>query len=800
MSHTQLPLKTTSLTIDEVFQQAVTYHQAGHLHDAEHLYRITLENQPGHSDAQHNLEVLTEQIEQAVAGLSHFKAALEANTDQAQYWFNYIDALILTNQTELAQQVLRLGKQHGLQGEMVSVLAKRLEYAALRSTQLSNQPLTENALSNTQTFCKKKSNISRKKTNSNKKSSLHQGKTPSKKQIDALVNYFEKGHYNETVTLSRKMTASYPYYDFGWKMLGTVLKQIGRDVEALYPLEKAIELSSNDAETLNNLGITYKALGQNDQAEASCRRALEIKPDLAEAHNTLGAILLELGRFSEAETSHRHALEIRPNYVSAMNNLGNVFKEQCLLDKAEACYRQALTINPNSALAHNNLGYILQEQGEINAAEECYRQSLKLQPDFEFAFGNLLFALNYHPDKSAKEIFKAYQEYNTKYCLPHHSEWRPHNNNPNLQRRLKVGYVSPDFRKHSVQYFLEPLLAHHDNQVVEMYAYAELTEEDAVTSRYKSYVDHWVPTRGISNAALAERIRADGIDILVDLAGHTAKNRLSVFARKPAPVSVSWLGYGYTTGLTAIDYFLTDLTTVPHDSEALFSETPYRLTTPSFSYRPAEGMGDINDLPALTNGSITFGTLTRAVRLNYRTIRVWSEILKCVPNSRLVIDSKVFSDQYMRDLFIEKFIAHGITPERLELGYHTPPWDVLRGIDIGLDCFPHNSGATLFETLYMGVPYITLAGRSSVGRLGSCILQGLGHREWIAESEADYVTKAVELASDINRLSKIRAGMRSQMENSPLRDEKNFALKVEAAYRDIWKKWCQTGHHTDEKS
>ena len=859
MTHAKMPLKTTSLTIDQAFQQAVTYHQAGYIHDAKYLYRTILQTQPNHPDAQHNLDILTEQIKQAITNLSHFKAELEANTDQAQNWFNYIDALTLTDQTDLAQQILQLAQQHGLPDEMVSALAKRLEFATQESTQLPKQSPHEKSSSNAIAVLKnKKSSISNKHTKSDKNSSSHNGKIPSTKQIDTLVNLFNAGQYTEVVTLSREMTECFPHFDFGWKTLGTVLKQMGRDADALHPLEKAVELSSDDAETLNNLSITYKVLGQIDKAETSCRRALQIMPDLAEAHNTLGIILHELGRFSEAEASHRRALQIKPDYVSAYNNLGtalkdmgqfdeaeasclqalkinqrsssayltlgtiyhdlgqlkkaeanyrqaleidpnyaiahynlgNAFKKQDLLDKAEACYRQALIINPDSALAHNNLGNILKELSLIDEAEACYRQSLQLQPDFEVAFSNLLFVLNYHPDKTAEEIFEAYQEYDAKYCLPHHSEWQPHINNSNLHRRLKVGYVSPDFRKHSAQYFLEPLLAHHDKQAIEVYAYAELAVEDSVTAHYKSYVDHWIPTRGMSNAALAERIRADGIDILVDLAGHTAKNRLSVFARKPAPVSVSWLGYGYTTGLTAIDYFLTDITTVPQGSEALFSETPYRVATPSFSYRPAEGMGEINDLPALTNGHITFGTLTRAIRLNHRTIKVWSEILKYVPDSRLVIDCKTFSDKYMQDLFAEKFVTHGIARERLEFGYHTPPWDVLRGIDIGLDCFPHNSGTTLFETLYMGVPYITLAGRPSVGRLGSCILQGLGRPEWIAESETDYVAKAVDLAGDINRLSEIRAGLRDQMKNSPLRDEKSFALKVETAYRDIWKKWC----------
>ncbi|EXJ10786.1 TPR domain protein, putative component of TonB system [Imhoffiella purpurea] len=312
-------------------------------------------------------------------------------------------------------------------------------------------------------------------------------------------------------------------------------------------------------------------------------------------------------------------------------------------------------------------------------------------------------------------------------------------------------------------------------------------------------MDRWVGTRGLSDAELAERIRADGIDILVDLAGHTAGNRLGVFARRPAPVSVSWMGYGYTTGLSAIDYFLTDGVMTPAGSEGLFAERPWRLDVPSLVYRPEPGMGPVGSLPARVWGGITFGTLTRSVRINHRTIRVWSEILDRVGGSRLVIDSKDFAPDSMRAALQARFAEHGIGPERLAIGYHSPPWDLLRCIDIGLDCFPHNSGTTLIETLYMGVPFITLAERPSVGRIGSLMLEGAGHGEWIAGSEAEYVAKAVALAGDLASLSEIRAGLRGELESGPWRDEAGFARRVERAYREMWRCWCDgEGRHRGE--
>ncbi|MCK7581389.1 MAG: hypothetical protein MZV65_41000 [Chromatiales bacterium] len=336
-------------------------------------------------------------------------------------------------------------------------------------------------------------------------------------------------------------------------------------------------------------------------------------------------------------------------------------------------------------------------------------------------------------------------------------------------------------------------MAQHDHEHFEVITYAELNQEDALTDVYRGLVDRWVPTRGLSDDALAERIRDDGIDILVDLAGHTANNRLSIFARRPAPVSVSWMGYGYTTGLTAIDYFLTDAVMAPAGSEALFAERPWRIETPSMVYRPAADMGEAGSLPALRRGYHLSATLTRAMRINHHVIRAWSAATDSAtgstPRSSTV---KILPQRPCNSGLAEQFANHGIARERLEIGYHSPPWDVLRGIDISLDCFPHNSGTTLIESLYMGVPFVTLAARPSVGRIGSMILTGAGHPEWIANSEADYVEKAIALASDLERLATTRANLRTKLEAGPWRDEAGFARRVEQAYRHMWRQWCET--------
>ncbi len=647
---------------------------------------------------------------------------------------------------------------------------------------------------------------------------------PQPQDINHLVALFTQAQYAEAEPLARGMTERFPNHPFGWKMLAAVLSRMGRSGDALAPMVRAAAVSPDDAEAHSNLGVTLKTLGRLAEAKLSFERALQIAPRYADAHYNLGNTLQALGSLDAALASYRRALQDKPAFAEAHYNLANTLKLMGQLDAAQTSYRQALHFKPTHAQAHCNLGATLQalgqfadaqasyrqaiqikpdyaeaysnlgntlgDLGRLEEAQAAYRRALELQPDFAQAHSNLLFTLNYHPDKSGAQVFEAYREYERQFGQPYRGHWRPHTNNPDPQRRLKVGYVSPALRQHSSRHFLEPLLAHHDKTVVEVVAYAELNREDAVTARYKGYFEHWVPTKGMSDDALAERIRADGIDILVDVAGHTAGNRLQVFARKPAPVSLHWLDFGYTTGLEAIDYYLTDWPTVPQGSEALFSEEPWRLDGPGLVYRPAEDMGQASELPALKNGHITFGTLTRAVRINHHTVRVWAQLLHRVPGSRLVVNSGDYRSATMQQALSAQFAAHGIDPQRLDIGHQSPPWDVLRGIDIGLDCFPHNSGTTLFESLYLGVPFVTLAGRASVGRMGCAILSGLGRPEWVAQTEDEYVAIAANLAADLPRLQALRSGLRGQMQASALMDEVAFVRGVEAAYRRMFERWA----------
>lgn len=783
------PDQTSLRLIDQAMQKALKAYQTDQIAEAENQYLAVLKIQADHAEANYLLGLLALQRKQPSESLQYFETALDNRPDHGPYWLAYIDALDQTGQSDTARQTLEMALQAGLEGEAAESLAARL---GLEHAGTDKDGLTNDA-------------------------------SPDREDLDNLISLYKNGNFSQCETLAHSILAHFPDDGFSWKVLGAVLKQQDRLDEALIAMRQAVALLPLDHEALNNLGLTLKNTGHLAESESTLRCALSVKPDFAEAYNNLGVTLMAKGRLAEAEECFLHALKIEPEYIEAYgnlgislkdqgrladseanfqralqlnpsyaeayNNLGNVLHGQGRLSEAEASLRKALELKPDFAIAHNNLGNVLHGQGQLAESEDCYRKAIELKPDYTEAYDGLLFVSNYHPDKSCEELFQLYRKYDKLFGLPQQKKWKPHVNNRDTNRRLKVGYVSPAFYRHPVFHFLEPLLAHHDKRCFEVFAYSEMTREDQITSCYKQHIDHWIPTVGLSDDELAERIRCDEIDILIDLAGHTGRNRLGVFAQKPAPVSLHWLDFGYTTGLTAIDYYISDINSAPIGSENLFSEQLWRLPAPAIAYRPATGMGHVSPLPAAEHEYITFGTLTRAIRINHRTIGVWSEILQRVEGSRLVIDSGNFKDPAIQEILIAQFSSQGIDRNRLAIGYHSPPWDVLRNIDIGLDCFPHNSGTTLFENLYMGIPFITLADKPGVGRLGSSILEGVGYPDWIAFDENEYIDKTIALASNLPELASIRAGLREKMQNGPLMDEQGFTKKVEDAYRSMFRQW-----------
>lgn len=742
-----------------LMQQGTQHYRLGQLAQAKSAYRAVLQEQPRHADANHNLGVIALGSKDFAAALQHFQAARQAQPDNWQYWISHIDALIVAGQWWSAAELLEDARREGLAAGAVEELVERL--------------LAE--------------------TGNSRAAAASTGDGSDSADIVALTVLLNQQRFIELEHQAGLLAQRCPGNAFGWRMLGVALLAQGKERQAVHPLREVALCCPDDAGNLNSLGLVLIEQSRLVEAELSFGRAIRLEPGNTSAHSNLGMALQKQGRLTQAEACFRHSIALDKNFHVAHLNLNVVLDDLGRSEEAEVSVRRALEIHPDFVQAHISLGYLLKDQGRIEEAEASTRRALTLDPNNASAHSNLLFVLNYHPDKSAEEIFQAYRAFDTQLGLPLKAKWRPHANDRDTRRRLKIAYVCPSLSHHSTRHFLEPLLARHDHARFEVLAYSELVlASDATTQRYRGYFDQWLSTAGMSDDALAQRIRDDGIDVLVDIAGHTRGNRLGVFARKPAPVSLHWLDFGYTTGLTAIDYYLTDAATAPPGSDALFSEVPWRLPVPALAYRPGPGMGDVSALPALKRGHITFGTLTRAIRINRHTIRVWADILRRVDGARLVIDSGNFKSLAAQEALAQKFVALGVGRDRLEIGCHSPPWEVLRGIDIGLDCFPHNSGTTLFEMLYMGVPYVTLCGRPAVGRLGSSILHGMARPQWIARSEQEYVEKALALARDLPGLTRIRAGLRAWMQDSPLMDEAGFARHVEDAFIKMFALWSHS--------
>ena len=498
------------------------------------------------------------------------------------------------------------------------------------------------------------------------------------------------------------------------------------------------------------------------EAEASFRRALEIKPDYAEAHSNLGVTLREQGRLTEAEASYRRALEIKPDYAEAHSNLGNILLEQGRPTEAEASYRRALKIKPDYAEAHSNLLFALNYTDSHHHAyrlEEAYR------------YGQM----------AAGKVGKRFAAWR---CLPH-------------PERLRVGLVSGDLRNHPVGYFLESVLAQVTSSRLELIAYPTDSKVDELTARIKPYFSAWKSLVGQSDEAAARLIHADGVHLLLDLSGHTEKNRLPIFAWKPAPVQASWLGYFATTGLAEMDFLLGDPYNTPAEEAGQFTETIWRLPESHLCFTPPDVALEVGPLPALSFSSITFGCFNKLTKMNDNVVALWAKVLQAVPHSRLLLKARQLNDLRVRDITRQRFAAAGITSDRLLLEGGSPRAEYLKAynrVDIALDPFPYPGGTTSVEGLWMGVPVITRRGDRFLSHQGESIVNNAGLVDWIAANDDDYVAKAVLHATNLSGLAALRTTLRRQVLASPLCDAPRFARHMATALWGMWERWQNRNH------
>ncbi|CAO3441231.1 O-linked N-acetylglucosamine transferase, SPINDLY family protein [Azospirillum endophyticum] len=580
--------------------------------------------------------------------------------------------------------------------------------------------------------------------------------------------------------------------------LALILRGRGDHADALACYRRAIKRAPDDPQLHSNFGCLLVDLGQAAEALDALRRAIELKPDYAEAHFNLGNALRSANDLDGALACYTEALRLKPDMAAALSNMGDLLKGRAELSRAVECFMAALRAAPQMPEPCNNLGETLKEQGRITEAVAVFQQGLSAHPTAAIMHSNLVFALNYTADAPVEMIYRVHRHWAERHADPLLPAGRKHANDRSPDRKLRIGYVSPDFCAHSVSFFAEPVIREHDRSAFEVICYPCSRRSDAVTERLRAAADGWVPIVGLSDEAAASRIAADGIDILIDLAGHTAENRLLLFARKPAPVQVTWLGYPNTTGMPAIDYRLTDgIADPPGLADQLSAERLVRLPHGFHCYQPPMEVDLQPRPPVLDSGVVTFGSFNNTSKVTAEVVRVWAEILKRVPKARLLLKSRQMGDDETRARYRNSFIAHGVDPDRVELLARIPAADGhLRAydrLDIALDPFPYNGTTTTCEALWMGVPVVTLAGRSHVARVGASLLTNVGLGELIASDEADYIAKAVALAGDPDRLAGLRAGMRARLDAAPLTDHKGFTRSIETALRAMWRTWVERG-------
>jgi predicted O-linked N-acetylglucosamine transferase (SPINDLY family) len=552
-----------------------------------------------------------------------------------------------------------------------------------------------------------------------------------------------------------------------------------------------------NADEYTYTGITFYQQGRLDEAIEYFRKAIQLDPNSPEAYHYLGIALQSKKHLNEAATCYQKSLQLDPGYADAHLHFGNLYRVIGRLDEAVLHFRDALRLQPDSAAAYNILGLTVQDQGKLEEAEKYFRHALHLQPDFSGCHSNLLFLLNYNSRYHADVIFEEHLNFAQRFERPLLSATSYPMNDKSTDRRLRVGYLSPDFRRHSVAFFIESILTAHNRSEFEVVCYSDVMAPDHVTERIHARIDQWRNITGMLDQDVAALIRRDEVDILVDLAGHTGYNRMLVFARRPAPIQVTWIGYPATTGLTSMDYKIVDrFTDPPGMSERHYTEKLMRMPECFLCYLPETESPAVGSLPMLSSQYVTFGSFNNFKKMSPEVFRMWAEILKAVPQARMVLKANSFSDPTTCQAIKDIFVREGVAEQRIELLPLIPNLlhhlEVYNYIDIALDTFPYNGTTTTCEALYMGVPVITLAGDTHASRVGASLLSNVGVPELIACSSDDYVEIAVGLAHDRDRLDRYRRNLRAKMKDSPLTDAERFTVALEHSFRQMWQVWCES--------
>ncbi|MEM5317082.1 tetratricopeptide repeat protein [Paraburkholderia sp. JHI869] len=736
-----------------VMSSAIEHHHKQEYEDAKALYEAILSALPAHADANYNLAVLLVQIERPNDAIPYFETALGANPNNGNYWVSYINALARSGQSAAAWVAIEIAQKRGFRGPAFDGLIAQLATpdetvpTAANPTPYATPEQIEVTVESQDAPYTAQPQAARVSTRRAKPQEIQQHLT--------LQN---RDRHQEALALARKLVARYPDDDRAWRALTASLHHCGQFAETLDAARKVLEYAPQELPTRSVLADTLRLFGRHAEAEVECRTMLASQPDYMEARRILALALQGQRRFTEALTESRRAVELAPK-VSA---------------------------------PHSTLGYIHMEQGEVLEAEREFAAALELEPNDDVTHSNLLFCLAHNDNIGPVEFREAHREFGKRHEARARSIIKHHANHRDPHRKLQVGFVSGDLLNHAVSSYALPVIEQIANDPgIAMQFYYTHTVSDQTTEKMRRHAAQWHEVAGLDNDSLVEKIRRDRIDILIDLSGHTGRNRLVALTRKPAPVQASWIGYPATTGLEAMDYLISDRhLTPPGLLDEQFVEK-LALLPAIAPFQPPHNCPPVNGLPALHNGHTTYGSFNRVNKLRPDVIALWARVLRADPTSRMVLGGMAPTRD--QEILTAWFEAEGIDASRLTFRPRTSIAVYLQQhhqVDLCLDTFPYTGSTTTLNSLWMGVPTVTLPGKTMAGRGSVCWLQHVGLEEYIAHDADDFVERAIALAQDTKRLQQVRTDLRDRCKQSAAFQPAMVAAGLSVALRTMWQRWC----------
>ncbi len=775
------------IPIPDAMRMALEHHQAGRLPQAELIYRAILDSEPAYAGASHNLGLIALQRGRTQEAVPMLKAALDADPSQAAHWMNYAVALAGNGDPAAARAVLLRARSRGLGGTALAPMLKKIEQMIAAAQRPAAGEI-------------------------------------SAADLSALMQLYRQRRFADLETLGARLSSQHPNSARIWQWLGAGRLDQGRFEAARGALALAQERLPQDAVILNLLGLAYRRLGRNENANSVLEQALSLAPDNFDLLLNASANAVTLRDATAARRHAERALALQPENVDALRVLADAVAVGDDYFGAEALYRRAIALQPDAVDLYANLGdaltstgraadavrelqsaldlqpdhvatrlslgRALYQLGEVRAAVEHLRRASDLAPEMTNAHTAYLFCLSHDDSVSPQECFAEHVRIGNLIEARCRDARRPCENDRDPERALRIGFVSGDLRDHAVAYLIEPVWRAMRAGRHTIHAYSNYATEDHVSARLRALTDSWVRVDRLDDEALCERIRADRIDVLFDLSGHTVLNRLTAFARKPAPIQVSWIGYPATTGLSTIDYrFTRGMGAAVGQIEALFCEKLVRFRSRGF--QPSPNAPAVNALPALTRGQVTFASFNRASKLNEGVIALWSRVLQALPDARLLIAA--IDEARTQDRLRAAFAAHGIAADRLDLRMRVPMPQYLalhHEVDIALDTFPYSGGTTTSHAVWMGVPVLTRSGLHMQQNLSAASLKLLGLSDWIADSDDGFVARACEAVADLPALAALRQGLRERAASVFLGSTAATARELDTAFRIMWRRWC----------